>query len=132
MLAAERLEPREDAELEGDVLGHGFDHEVGPRHCRVEIRGGTHPGQRLVLRGRRQLAPLDAFVEVLADPVHRAVERARDLVVDEGAKAAQGRGVGDAPAHEAGADHGHGLDPHALTPPLMSQPPSTTMVWPVM
>ena len=63
----------------------------------------------------------------------RARSRApADIVVEEGAEAAERRGVGDAAAHLTRADDGDGLEPQALTPPLISQPPSTTMVCPVM
>src|SRR5205085_1530757 len=48
-----------------------------------------------------------------ADGGQRALEGVRGDVVEDRAEAARGGGVGDAPAHDAGADDGDGVDGHA-------------------
>src|SRR5262249_7679399 len=78
----------------------------------LQLLLGVEPLERRRGLLGRQLPALDALVEVLADVAQGPLERRSGHVVEQCAEASRGGRVGDAAAHQPGADDGYGLDRH--------------------
>ncbi len=96
--------------LDGEVLEDGLDHEVDALHARVVDRGGEQ-GELLVALDPRELLLLHVLVEDVGHVLHPARDRGVVAILEANGEAGVvDRHVGDAAAHEAGAEHGDLLD----------------------
>ena len=104
--------------LHGEILEHGFDHEVDIRKAAV-VDGAGHQRQGVVHLQSRELPPLHAFAQYLAHraPAGRhAIER---RVLDSHERARLHRHRSNAGPHEPGTEHTdlaytQGIGGHAL------------------
>jgi hypothetical protein len=111
---ARLVQTGEHLELQIDPLWDRLDDEAGLRDRLLQIRLEPQALVGGVGFAGGELSAGAALVEVGADLSPRVFEGLGGDVVEEGAVAAGGSRVGDAPTHEPGADDGDGLDPHVV------------------
>ena len=106
---ADLVEPAEQIALQGQVLGHGLDDELGRRRIGEPGGGGDPPHDRLDRRPLHQLMG-DERVEAGADPLQGALEAVAGAAHQHHLLAGHGEELGNAMADDAIADHRQRLE----------------------
>jgi hypothetical protein len=91
--------------LELDVLGNRFDHTVDVAARGGEVVARRDPRERRIAIFGGELAELDAFREVLADPVDTGARGPVECIVETHGCAELCSDLRDAVPHRAGADN---------------------------
>ena len=104
MLGQQRLDLGQHLLLDGLVLDHGLDHEVDATEI-AERERRRDPREDLRHPAGRELAALDLLLEQLRRLGDARLERLRCDVLHQHRHAAGSRLVGDAAAHDPGAEH---------------------------
>src|ERR1019366_6400046 len=91
-------------------VGNGLDDEIGLARRLIDRTRILQAEKSCVGVAGIDLAEFDGLVEIGADFRLGLAQGVRKKVFENGAIAAEGGSMRDAPAHDAGADHSNGAD----------------------
>src|SRR5260370_2304376 len=107
---ADLVEQNENLSLRFQLLGNGFDHQVGLARGLLHSSGVFQALERCVSISPGHSSQPDRLIEVATDLAAGPAQARRQDVFEDGAVTAQACHVGDATAYVPGADDSHGLD----------------------